>query len=295
MIQVVTGIMTVKQQTDDVTSVRSRRTSGIGNFIHLVSNMADAQQVSSLPLPPPQYYRQYTDEAIQRGTTPRPPAPVLDRYQMFGSDFHCDDLIIRPLESQGISRLYPPDVDRRRELKKLNLSILVNFLDLLEVLARNPANMRREEKLEDLKLLFVHAHHLVNEFRPHQARETLRVLLEVQRRQRRDAAQRFKWQLERAREVLGACRTTLSSTLPEIETRPATEPGEGDATERVSPLDGERVVREGQGDESVSGGENRREHDWQSEAGPQTLAKEQILDTPSRKDVLLCEIVDAMT
>uniref|UniRef100_UPI00358F4C67 mediator of RNA polymerase II transcription subunit 7 n=1 Tax=Myxine glutinosa TaxID=7769 RepID=UPI00358F4C67 len=256
--------------------------------------MADAQQVSSLPLPPPQYYRQYTDEAIQRGTTPRPPAPVLDRYQMFGSDFHCDDLIIRPLESQGISRLYPPDVDRRQELKKLNVSILVNFLDLLEVLARNPANARREEKLEDLKLLFVHAHHLVNEFRPHQARETLRVLLEVQRRQRRDAAQRFKWQLERVREVLGACRATLSSTLPEIETQPTTEP-EGDATGRVSPLDAEHRVGEVRGDEGVPVGKSRREPDLHPEAGPQTLAKEQTLDTPSRKDVLLCEIVDAMT
>ena len=53
---------------------------------------------------------------------------------MFGVGFHADDAIIRPLESQGIRRLYPMAHDPKREMKKINHSILVNFLDLLDSL-----------------------------------------------------------------------------------------------------------------------------------------------------------------
>lgn len=45
-------------------------------------------------------------------------------------------------------------------------------------------------QIDDLNLLFVHIHHLLNEFRPHQGRETLRVIMEVQKRQRVETALR---------------------------------------------------------------------------------------------------------
>ena len=70
---------------------------------------------------------------------------------------------------QGIKRLYSTkDIDRKKELRKLNHSILVNFLDLIDILIKCPESPRREEKVEDINLLFIHMHHLVNEFRPHQ-------------------------------------------------------------------------------------------------------------------------------
>ena len=55
---------------------------------------------------------------------------------------------------------------------QLNQSILVNFLDLLDILIRAPDSPKRQEKIDDMNLLFIHMHHLTNEFRPHQARET---------------------------------------------------------------------------------------------------------------------------
>ncbi len=55
---------------------------------------------------------------------------------MFGVNFQADDAIIRPLEAQGLRRLYPASYDPKRELKKLNHSILANFLDLLDILIR---------------------------------------------------------------------------------------------------------------------------------------------------------------
>ena len=41
----------------------------------------------------------------------------------------------------------------------------VNFLDLLDVLIRAPESPKRAEKLEDINLLFINMHHLINEFR----------------------------------------------------------------------------------------------------------------------------------
>ncbi|XP_056648440.1 mediator of RNA polymerase II transcription subunit 7 [Diorhabda carinulata] len=163
---------------------------------------SDAIQVSSLPLPPMQYVNQYTDEAIRRGRAPKPPPPIQDTYHMFGNAFNTEENIIRPLESQGIKRLYPLHFDRRRELKKLNQSLLANFLDLLDLLVKCPDSQRRAEKVEDLSLLFIHIHHLLNEFRPHQARETLRVMMELQKRQRIETANRFQKHLDKVMDIL---------------------------------------------------------------------------------------------
>lgn len=98
---------------------------------------------------------------------------------------------------QGIKRLYPQHFDRRKELRKLNHSLLVNFLDLLDTLVLCPDSPKRTEKVDDLSLLFIHIHHLLNEFRPHQARETLRVMMELQKRQRNETAIRFQKHLDK--------------------------------------------------------------------------------------------------
>ena len=67
---------------------------------------------------------------------------------------------------QGIKKLLPnKDLDRKKELRKLNHSILINFLDMLDMLIKCPESTKREEKLEDINLLFIHMHHLINEYR----------------------------------------------------------------------------------------------------------------------------------
>lgn len=58
----------------------------------------------------------------------------------------------------------------------------------------------------------MHMHHLLNEFRPHQARETLRVMMEMQKRQRLETTSRFKKHL---RKVRGIANKGFSA-LPEI-------------------------------------------------------------------------------
>ncbi|XP_078682462.1 mediator of RNA polymerase II transcription subunit 7-like [Branchiostoma floridae x Branchiostoma belcheri] len=169
--------------------------------------------VSAMPLPPMQFVSQYTNENVSRGLAPAPPPPITDQYSMFGSDYQVDDQIIRPLESQGIRRLHPDKFDHKLELKKLNHSILVNFLDLLDILIKSPNTPRREEKIDDLNLLFIHMHHLINEYRPHQARETLRVMMEVQKRQRLETADRFQQHLDRVIDMLKQCVQSLPEDI----------------------------------------------------------------------------------
>ncbi len=166
-----------------------------------------------MPLPPLQYIKLYTDENVRRGTAPSPPQPLTDSYSMFGNVFTAEDCIVASLESQGIKRLYSAkDVDRKRELKKLNHSVLMNFLDLLDYLIKSPESDKRAEKIADINLLFIHMHHLINEFRPHQARETLRVMLHVQKRKRLQLAEKFQGHLEKVQETIQEALAALPDT-----------------------------------------------------------------------------------
>ena len=87
---------------------------------------------------------------------------------------------------------------------------MVNFLDLIDILIKAPDSPKRTEKLEDLNLLFIHMHHLINEYRPHQARETLRVMMEQQKQQRTEIGERFKKHLDRVRELIHTSVQNLS-------------------------------------------------------------------------------------
>ncbi|KAM7389485.1 hypothetical protein PAMP_023461 [Pampus punctatissimus] len=251
--------------------------------------MGEPQQVSALPPPPIQYIKEYTDENIRKGLAPKPPPPIRDGYMMFGNQFQCDDLIIRPLESQGIERLHPVQFDHKRELKKLNMSILVNFLDLLDILIKSPGSIKREEKLEDLKLLFVHMHHLINEYRPHQARETLRVMMEVQKRQRLETAERFQKHLERVVEMIQGCLASLPDDLPQMEG----PDNAGDGTRTVSAVTSV-------GCSSGQGPRLKTEPMDVEEAGASCMAvvhQDKTVPTTKRdkmrdKDAAMCSIID---
>ncbi|KAM7000364.1 mediator of RNA polymerase II transcription subunit 7 [Tautogolabrus adspersus] len=249
--------------------------------------MGEPQQVSALPPPPMQYIKEYTDENIRKGLVPKPPPPIRDSYMMFGNQFQCDDLIIRPLESQGIERLHPMQFDHKRELKKLNMSILVNFLDLLDILIKSPGSIKREEKMEDLKLLFVHMHHLINEYRPHQARETLRVMMEVQKRQRLETAERFQKHLERVVEMIQGCLASLPDDLPQIEGQDVPGDGTRTAAASVGCSSGQapRLKTEPMDVEEAGGSCMAAVH---QEKSIPTSKRDKMLD----KDAAMCSIID---
>lgn len=209
---------------------------------------------------------------------------------MFGVEFRANDEIIRPLESQGLPRLYPQNYDHKRELKKLNYSILVNFLDLLDVLIRAPTSQRRGEKIDDLTLLFIHMHHLINEFRPHQARETLRVMLQSQRRQRLETVDRFQKHLVCIDEMLRACTSALpneceldSKLVIKMEPPVTSDAVSAEASARrrdsssVSDFDTAQQVKR-----------DPEDMDDCNEVDDESIARSETLDQ------MMCDIVDAM-
>lgn len=94
------------------------------------------------------------------------------------------------LSEQGIQQLYTPPATPATSpgadkhsghaliLKRLAKSLLLNFLELVGMMSVNPEQY--EEKIQDLRTLFINFHHLLNEYRPHQARESLIMMMQDQ-------------------------------------------------------------------------------------------------------------------
>ena len=155
--------------------------------------------VLAYPLPPLQYINN-----IDPNNLPPPPPPITEGvYHMFGQRISLDDAIIAPLEAHGTKRLFPrTEYDHKKELKKINGSILVNFIDLIDVLVKCPDTDKRIEKCNDIATLFINFHHLINELRPHQARETLRVWLTAQKKTRDEITKKLNAEMDKMTKVL---------------------------------------------------------------------------------------------
>ncbi|KAI6652571.1 Mediator of RNA polymerase II transcription subunit 7-like [Oopsacas minuta] len=184
-----------------------------------------SEGVSTYPLPPMKYYKIFTDENIARGHVPEAPPLPTGEYLVFGLPYHVNDPLIRPLEDQNITRLYKigDETTRVEEMKKLNKSILLTFLDLLHILSNNPTSPDRIARIEHLQLLFINLHHLVNEFRPHQARETIRTVIEHQSKQKLEAEKNIQIALEKSKNTLSYCQDKLNQCLasrPQYSTVP---------------------------------------------------------------------------
>ena len=173
--------------------------------------MAAEERVSPFPLPPSDYYKRYTDENVKAGIAPEPPPPICGEYSVFGLHFETDEPIIRSLEQQNMDRLYPLEFNRQKELKKLNHSLLINFLELLDILINEPTSSKREKKLGEITVLFINMHHLINELRPHQARETLRVMMERQKQQRLETADKLDKLVDKVVSIVQSCSISLQS------------------------------------------------------------------------------------
>ncbi|KAF2713398.1 mediator of RNA polymerase II transcription subunit 7 [Pleomassaria siparia CBS 279.74] len=71
-------------------------------------------------------------------------------------------------------------LDRQETLSRLIRSLLIKFLELVGILYSNPTSPQKDEALKDILTFVTNMHALINEYRPHQARETLINMLEMQ-------------------------------------------------------------------------------------------------------------------
>ncbi|KAF2651531.1 mediator of RNA polymerase II transcription subunit 7 [Lophiostoma macrostomum CBS 122681] len=93
-------------------------------------------------------------------------------------------------------------VDRQTYLLRFVRSILLNYLELLGILANNPASEDKDEKLRNILNLVTNAHALVNEYRPHQARETLINMMEDQLEKKKAEVEDVRQMKQKVEDVL---------------------------------------------------------------------------------------------
>ncbi|KAF2398921.1 MED7-domain-containing protein [Trichodelitschia bisporula] len=79
--------------------------------------------------------------------------------------------------------------------------MLLSFLELVGVMGLNPPLV--SQKLEHLTTLYLNAHHLINEYRPHQARETLITMLEEQVQRKRAEVEGVRRLAGRVEQLMG--------------------------------------------------------------------------------------------
>jgi mediator of RNA polymerase II transcription subunit 7 len=108
---------------------------------------------------------------------PPPPPAAAEFYTTFGQN-----QVIDPTKPSSLPReqlLFDPDdptLNHAVLLSTLTKSLLLNFLELTSVLALDPT--KHEEKLEDIRQLILNVHIVINIHRPHQARESVKEMLE---------------------------------------------------------------------------------------------------------------------
>uniref|UniRef100_A0A0N5ALY0 C2H2-type domain-containing protein n=1 Tax=Syphacia muris TaxID=451379 RepID=A0A0N5ALY0_9BILA len=181
--------------------------------------------VSTFPQPP-EYAKHYTDENIEKKTV-LPPPPVPNEFTVFGEEYNFDEEVVRTLQSQKLQQLYSNTANWREELKKLNRSTVAAFLDLLDILIRCPSHPERNEKLQNLRLLFINMHHLINEYRPIQARDTIQTIMKSQIESINEVTSRLRDFLDVGRRLLNECYEGMRCFTDKVDVNPVLMAGTG--------------------------------------------------------------------
>lgn len=155
------------------------------------------------------------------------------------------------LEDQGIQQLYPTPVaapdsqtqlqtqapalppNHREYLLTISKYLLLNFLEFVGILSQAPNQF--PEKLQDIRNLFINAHHLLNLYRPHQARESLILMMEEQ--------------LDRSREEIAEMdrvKGRTESFLAMLEAEGARASADAAAAEKEAAREGGSAIADGQ-------------------------------------------------
>ncbi|KAJ2321343.1 Mediator of RNA polymerase II transcription subunit 7 [Coemansia sp. RSA 2702] len=201
------------------------------------------QQLDSSFPAPPDYYSAFTDANVQRlaevdckaelddpelKLLVPPPPPQSGTYSSFGRVWHVHDRL-PTLAEQNIPQLYPEGpVDRVAELKRLNRSVIFEFLDLVDVLVKDPSQYTaRTDRIRDV---FVNIHHLINEYREHQAKETLKLMIQQQIDGKRQTTERILSKCQELEQTIERVKLEAADTGTELTAAIAGDADQADGT-----------------------------------------------------------------
>ncbi|EXJ95436.1 hypothetical protein A1O1_00557 [Capronia coronata CBS 617.96] len=164
-----------------------------------MADQEQQQQLPEAPFPaPPPFWKHFTvanEDRLKQieateGSSPAklplplaylrpPPAPPAsaEYYTTFGQK-----QVIDPTKPSSLPReqlLFNPDdpnLNHAVLLSRLTKSLLLNFLELTSILSLDPT--KHVEKMEDIRQLVLNIHVVINMYRPHQARESVKEMLE---------------------------------------------------------------------------------------------------------------------
>ena len=112
------------------------------------------------------------------------------------------------LKGWKYEQLYPSpsdswsSLDRQNYLFRFLRSIMLAYVELLGIMAADPLSEEKDEKLRDILTLVLNMHALINEYRPHQARETLIRLMEQQVERKRGEIEGIKKMAAKVKDTL---------------------------------------------------------------------------------------------
>ncbi|KAJ1966832.1 Mediator of RNA polymerase II transcription subunit 7 [Dispira parvispora] len=194
------------------------------------ANANSQQTLDTAFPPPPDYFRQFTTANLdklndcQQSDAPippeltclvPPPLPTDPEYFMFGRRWLINDLL-PSLAEQDVEQLYPEEgYNRMQELTRLNDRLVFKFLDLVETLAVSPEGFAKH--VEAIRLTLVNMHHLINEYRPYQARQTLGLILEDQIQRRCQSAEDINSGCAKLQSDLNQTRQSTADKIEQVQ------------------------------------------------------------------------------
>ncbi|KAL8763504.1 MAG: hypothetical protein Q9184_000716 [Pyrenodesmia sp. 2 TL-2023] len=181
---------------------------------------------ATFPAPPP-FYKSFTPSNLARlaeleqsnpsltsndlpsdlrNLLPPPPPPPNQEYRTFGETHENP----APVAADRT----PKDPPNPNRLVQTTRQLLLAFLSLTHSLATDPDTWA--PKWDEMKALFSEAHAIVNEYRPHQARETLMHMMEEQVERCRAETKACKEAYGKAREVLQRLEKSEGTAQPDL-------------------------------------------------------------------------------
>jgi mediator of RNA polymerase II transcription subunit 7 len=105
------------------------------------------------------------------------------------------------------------NIDRQAYLNRFNRSLIIEYIKLLGIVALNPTSPGKNEVLKHILNLVCNMHGLINEYRPHQARETLIRIMEEQVARKKREIEGVKEMGEKVRGVLGGFGKAVEANI----------------------------------------------------------------------------------